>query len=728
MKTHVDAPTLSRRALLSAAAAAGGGLLIGFPLRMPALAQQAAPAPAAPSAPPPVPGAFIRISADNRVTFLVPYVEMGQGAYTSQMQILAEELDVDPAKVIVEAAPANEAIYSSPILGGQITGGSLSLRGAWLTMRSAGAAARLMLVEAAARRWGVPADSCRTADGAVHHPATGRTLVYGAVADEAARLPVPQAPPLKKPSAYSVIGKSTPRVDTPAKVTGAAKFGIDVRLPGMRYALVSACPVFGGTVVAVDDTATMNVAGVQQVVRIEDAVAVVATNTWAARKGLAALRVTWNEGANANLTTENLVAELDAGLERQDGLVALKTGDVAAAEATAAGRYQADFRLPILAHAALEPLSCTVHVKDGGCEVWLGSQVLGRAHRAVAEALGLPPEKVVMHNHLLGGGFGRRLEWDYAAQAAKLAKHVEGPVKITWSREEDMRHDYYRYLNNSRVTVGLDANGRPVSWRHRVVGPNIMARFLPIFVKDGVDLDIVSGAHGPYDIPNVLVDYVRQEAPNGLNTGNWRGVGATRNVVIVESVVDELARLAGRDPIDYRRSMMNGAPRLRAALDVAARMADWGKKLPERSGMGVATFSDFGSHLAMIAQVRVAPSGEITVERVVCAVDTGLPVNPDIIRAQIEGGIVFGITAALYGKITVARGRVIEGNFDTYRMLRMRESPEIDVHIMESEADPGGVGEPGTSGAIAAVANAVAAATGRRAFALPLDPALLKQA
>lgn len=717
MNAHAPKLALSRRTLLTAAAALGGGLLIGFPLR----ARAQAPAQA------PVPGAFIRIATDGKVTVIVPYVEMGQGAYTSQMQILAEELEVDPATVAVEAAPPNEPLYANPLLGGQITGGSASLRGAWITLRNAGAAGRMMLIEAAARQWGVPAEGCAAANGEVRHAASGRVLGYGALAAAAAALPVPQSPALKKRADYKVIGRPTPRVDTPAKVTGEAKFGIDVRVPGMRYALVSACPVFGGTVADVDDGAALKVPGVSQVVRIEDAVAVVASNTWAARKGLAALRVTWNEGANAGLTTADLVAELDAGLERQ-GLVATNIGDAAKAEAGAASRFQADFRLPILAHAALEPLSCTVHVKDGGCEMWLGSQVLGRAQKAAADALGVPPEKVVAHNHLLGGGFGRRLEADYAAQAARLARHVDGPVKITWSREEDMRHDYYRYLNHSRVTVGLDAKGMPVSWHHRVVGPNIMARFLPVYQKDGIDLDIVGGAHGPYDIPNVLVDYVRQEAPNGLNTGNWRGVGATRNVFIVETAMDEIARRAGRDPVEYRRGLMGGSPRTRAVLDIAARMAGWGTKLPERSGMGVAAFSDFGSHLALVAQVRVAKSGHITVERVACAVDTGIPVNPDIIRAQIEGGIVYGITAVLHGKITVAKGRVVEGNFDTYPVLRMRESPQIDVHIVESDADPGGVGEPGTSGAIAAVANAVAAATGKRAFSLPLDPEQFRQA
>ena len=699
---------LDRRGFL---AVAGGGLVLGFSLRAEA---QGAPAPPA--------NAFVRVDATGRVTMVLPYVEMGQGAYTSQVQLLAEELEVDPAQVIVEAAPPNAALYASPLLGEQITGGSMSLRASWTPLRAAGAAARTMLVEAAARSWGVGAEACRAERGRVIHSASGRTVGYGALADAAARLPVPASPGLKAAGTFRLIGKPVPRVDTPDKITGAAKFSIDARPPGVRHAMVSACPVFGGTLARVDGAEAMRVAGVQQVVQIKDAVAVVASTTWAARKGLAALRIEWNEGKNAALSTADLVAQADAALDRP-GLVAIKTGDVVAAEATAASRYDAVFRMPILAHAALEPLNCTVHVHDGGCEVWVGSQILGRAQKVAADAAGVPVERVVVHNHLLGGGFGRRLETDYVTQAVLIAKQVEGPVKVTWSREEDMQHDYYRYVNHSRVTVGLDASGGPVSWRHKVVGPNIMARWLPAYQKDGVDLDVVEGAEGPYDIPNVLVEFTRNEGPDGMGTGNWRGVGPTRNVFIVESVVEDLARRSGRDPVDFRRSLLGKAPRVRAALDLAAAKAGWGEPLPVGSGRGVAAFTAFGSHLALVAQVKVESSGAVTVERVVVAVDAGIVVNPDVVRAQIEGGVIFGVSAALHGRITVARGRVEQGNFDTYPILRMREAPKIDVHIVESSADPGGVGEPGTSGAIAAVANAVCAATGRRPFSLPLDPA-----
>ena len=706
--TRVD---VARRHFLIASVAAGGGLLLGFPLAPAALA-------AAPVAP--VPSAFIRIDRAGRVTLLLPYVEMGQGAYTSQAQILAEELEVDPGTVILEPAPADERLYSSPLFGGQITGGSGSLRGAWLTLRSAGAAARMMLVGAAASRWNVPVSSCEASNGRVAHAASGRSLGYGELADDAAHQPVPVAPKLKEPGSYRVVGKPLKRLDTPAKINGTAIFGIDARPEGVRYAMVAACPVFGGKVGSVDATETMKVKGVRQVVRIDDAVAVVADHTWAARKGLSALKVTWNEGANASLTTADLVASADAALDRK-GIVSTRTGDVDKAEASAAGRYDADFQLPLLAHAAMEPLSCTLHVTRDHCDVWLGSQILGRAQKAAAEGTGLPLDKVVMHNYFLGGGFGRRLETDYVLQAARLARQVDGPVKITWSREEDTQHDYYRYHNHSRIRVGLDAKGQPVSWRHRVVGPNIMARFLPVYQKDGVDLDIVDGAFGPYDIPNVLVDYVRNEAPNGMGTGNWRGVGPTRNVFITETVIDELAHRAGQDPVAYRRALMTKAPRPRAVLDLAAEKSGWGEALPPGSGRGVAVFTAFESHLAMVAQVRVEPSGKIHVERIVCALDTGIAVNPDIVRAQIEGGAIFGLTSVLYGRITIARGRVQQGNFDTYPVMRINEAPRIEVYIVPSNESPGGIGEPGTTAAIAAMANAVFVATGKRWRSLPID-------
>lgn len=711
-----SAVALSRRHFLAVSLAVGGGMLIGFPL--PGRSQAAPPAAK--------PSAFIRIDASGRVTFIVPYVEMGQGAYTSQAQILADELEVSLDSIPVEPAPANESLYASPLLGEQITGGSASLRGAWLSLRTAGAAARMMLIEAAARRWNVGADSCRAENGRVVD-ASGRSLAYGELADEAARLPVPAKPALKSPQSFRVVGQPHKRLDTPAKINGTAKFGIDARPEGVLHAMVQACPVFGGRLASLDPAPALRIKGVRQVVRIDDAFAVVADHTWAALKGIRALQPKWDEGANRDLTTADLVAAADAALNRE-GLVALRVGDVAKAEGAATRRFEATYRMPMLAHAAMEPLSCTVKLAADRCDVWVGSQIVGRAQKAAAEAAGLSLDRVSIHNQYLGGGFGRRLETDYVSQAVLIAKQVKAPVKVTWSREEDMQHDYYRFHNHSRVIVSVDAAGRPASWHHRVVAPNIMARWLPVYQKDGVDLDAVDDAHGPYDIPNVLVEFTRNEAPSGLATGNWRGVGPTRNVFVVESAIDELAHAAGRDAIAYRKALMSQAPRARAVLERVERESQWGSPLPARSGRGVAVFSGFGSHVAMVVQVSVSPAGQVRAERVVCAVDTGIVVNPDIVRAQLEGGVIYGLSAVLYGRITVDKGRVQQGNFDTYPVVRMAEAPKIDVHILQSAEEPGGVGEPGTSAVIAAVANAVFAATGQRLRTLPIDAAQLRTA
>ena len=712
----LDSPAgISRRDFLAVSLAVGGGMIVGFPFASRAQAAAAAT----------TPSAFIRIDRTGRVTLILPYVEMGQGAYTSQAQILAEELEVSLDQVSLEAAPA-AAVYASPILGEQATGGSFSLRGAWSTMRGAAAAARTMLVDAAAQRWRVSAGSCRAENGRVVHT-DGRSLSYGELADAAARRQVPAAPSLKSVSAFKIVGQPQKRLDTPAKINGTARFGIDMRPDGVLHAVVQACPVIGGRLVSLDPAPALQVKGVRQVVKIDDAVAVVADHTWAAMKGLRALSPQWDEGLNRNLSTAHLVAAADAALARE-GRVAVRVGDVQKADAASTRHFEATYRMPMLAHAAMEPLSCTVMIARDRCDVWVGSQVVGRAQKVAADASGLPLARVSIHNQFLGGGFGRRLEADYVYQAVLIAKQVASPVKVTWSREEDMQHDYYRYHNHSLVKVAVDENGRPVTWHHRVVAPNIMARWLPAFSKDGVDLDAVDAAQGPYDIPNVLIEFTANEAPAGLNTGNWRGVGPTRNVFVVESAIDELAHAAHRDPVAYRKALMGKVPRALAVLEVVERESQWGSALPPGSGRGVCVFEGFGSFLAVVAQVNVKRTGRVAVERIVCAVDTGIAVNPDIVRAQIEGGVIFGLSAVLYGKITVDKGRIQQRNFDAYPVLRMEEAPRIDVHIVPSTADPGGVGEPGTSGAIAAVANAVFAATGKRIRTLPIDPAELRNA
>jgi isoquinoline 1-oxidoreductase beta subunit len=712
---------VSRRAFLQAGAAAGGGLLIGVAL--PPLAGTAEAAAAKDFAP----NAFIRIGRDGRVTVIVSYVEMGQGTYTAIPMLVAEELEVGLDRVRYEPAPGDDKLYANPLIGEQITGGSTAIRAAWEPMRQAGAAARMMLIAAAAQTWKVDAASCRAQKGEVIHTATGRKLGYGALAARAATIAVPTQVTLKDPKDFTLVGKPARRLDTPAKVDGTAKFGIDARLPGMKIATVAACPVFGGRLARVEDAKAKAVKGVRQIVRLDDAVAVIADHMGAAKKGLAELEITWNEGANAKLTTADIVAQLVAA-GKQPGLVAEKSGDVEAAMKGAASTLEAEYHLPLLAHTTMEPINCTAHVRKDGCDVWVGNQVVARARAAAAKAADLPVAKVQVHNHLLGGGFGRRLEVDYVVQAVKIAKQVNFPVKVVWTREEDVQHDYYRANNYSRLTAGLDAGGRPVSWHHRVVGPSVMERFFPILFKNGVDLDAVEAATGPYDFANMLVDYVRKDTPTGLMVGNWRGVGSTRNVFIVEGFLDELAHKAGKDPIDYRRALLAKEPRAAAVLALAAEKAGWGKALPQGHGRGVSLLHSFGTYMAQVAEVAVAADGSVKVERIVCAVDCGRMVNPDIVIAQAQGGIVYGLSAVLYGEITIKDGRVEQGNFDSYQALRIDEMPEIEVHLIENAEAPGGMGEPSTSGIAPAVVNAVFAATGKRLRKLPIDTAALKSA
>jgi len=706
--------TITRRRFLEATAA--GGLLMAVPLGQ-------AGAEDAPTAG--WPGAFLRIDPDNRITLIAPRVEMGQGAYTSLAMLLAEELEVGLDQIGVEPAPPDGKLYSDPINGEQVTGTSATTMGFYDPLRQAGAVARTLLIAAAAARWKVEATSCRALRAHVVHDSSGRTVPYGALAAAAATLTPPAPAPVKSPKEFKLVGKPARRLDTPDKVTGEAMFGIDVRLPGMKIATVAACPVFGGRLGSVDDDKARAVRGVRQIVRLTDAVAVIADNTGSALKGLAALDIVWVEGANAGLSSAGIQAELSRAMSRA-GAVAVRTGDVATALKSAAKRLTVDYQLPLLAHATMEPMNCTVHVKPDSCEVWVGTQAPVRAQEAAAAAAGLPVEKVTIHNQLIGGGFGRRLFVDHITQAVLIAKTVEYPVKLIWSREEDMRHDAYRPAYYNRLEAGLDAAGVPVAWSHRTAGGSVSAIWDPNSVKDGLDTDAVDSAAGPYSFPNVLIDYVRQDVPN-LPIGWWRGVGPTHNVFVVESFIDELAAAAGQDPIAYRRPLLGEAPRALAVLNLAAEKAGWsGAKLGPGRGRGVSVLASFGSFVAQVAEVTLEPDGSVKVDRVVCAVDCGRKVNPDSVRAQMEGGIVFGITAALHGEITIDKGRVVQGNFDTYRMLRLADAPRIEVHLVESDESPGGVGEPGCATVAAAVTNAIFAATGKRVRRLPVDGGMLR--
>jgi CO/xanthine dehydrogenase Mo-binding subunit len=727
MKT-VSPETVSRRDFVVAIATAGGGLLLGCRVdgrrSLAGSAETAGSAPAAFA-----PNAFVRIGTDGRITLIMNQVEMGQGMFTSMPMLIAEELEVGLDQVALEHAPPDDKLYGNPLVGFQMTGASSSVRMMFQPLRRAGATARTMLVAAAAQSWGVDPGSCRAEKGVVTHVPTGRTLAYGALADKAAKLPVPQQVTLKDPKDFRLIGTPAKRLDTPDKVNGKAQYGIDVRLPGMKIATVAASPVVGGKVAGLDESKALAIKGVHQVVRLDDAVAVVADHMWAAKQGLAALAVRWDDGANASVSTADVVRGLDEASQKP-GVVARKEGDAAAALAGGARRVDAVYQVPFLAHAAMEPANCTVHVRPDGCEVWTGSQVLSRVQATAARVTGFPLDKVVVHNHLLGGAFGRRLTTvDIETQAVRIAKQVGGPVKVVWTREEDIQHDDYRPYYYDRVSAGLDSRGKPVAWTHRLVGPSILARWAPPAFKDGLDGDALDGAvQLLYDIPAIQVEYVRHEEPV-LNTGFWRGVGVTHNTFVIESFIDELAAAAKQDPVAFRRGLLGKAPRAQAVIDLAAKEAGWGKPLPARWGRGISLlYSGWDSYLAQVAEVEVSKTGEVRVHRIVCAVDCGTIVNPDIVKAQVEGGVVFGISGALWGEITLKNGRVEQSNFNNYRALRMNEAPPIEVHLVRNGEAPGGMGEPGTAVTAPALANAIFAATGKRIRRLPLKPDQLRSA
>jgi isoquinoline 1-oxidoreductase subunit beta len=709
---------LSRRNFLASSAAAGGGLMLS--LSLPLGRSEAATSEAF------APNAFVRIGSDGQVVLTMPYVEMGQGTYTSIPMLIAEELDVSLKQVKLEHAPPNEKLYRNPLLGVQATGNSNAMRGSWKPLREAGATARTMLIAAAAKRWGVDAKTCRAQDGEVIHVPTGRKLGYGELAADAAKMPVPTSVALRSPEEFKLIGTPAKRLDTPAKVNGTALYGIDARPPGVKIATLAQSPVLGGRVKSVDDTAAKAVKGVRQIVRLDDAVAVVADHMGAAKKGLAALKIEWDDGQNAALSTADIANELEQ-TTLGPGVAAQNIGDADKAMASAATKLEAIYQAPFLAHATMEPMNCTAHYRKDECELWLGTQAIARVQSFVAKAAGLAPEKVIVHNHLLGGGFGRRLEADAAVVAVEIAKQVDGPVKVVWTREEDIQHDYYRPYWFDRISAGLDEQGRPVAWHRRFAGSSVIARWIPPGYKDGLDPDSTEGAIDlVYDVPNFHVEYARVE-PKGIRTGFWRSVGPSHNVFVVESFIDEMAAAAKQDPVAYRRALLGKSPRAKAVLDLAAEKSGWGQPLPKGSGRGVSLQFVFGSYLAQVAEVEVAKDGSVRVRRIVCAMDCGTVVNPDTVRAQLMSGAIFGTTAALYGEITLKNGRVEQTNFDTYQMLRMNEAPAIEVYTVKSPEPPGGMGETGTSCIVPAIANAIFAATGKRLRKMPVDPNVLKQ-
>ncbi|MBI2071795.1 MAG: xanthine dehydrogenase family protein molybdopterin-binding subunit [Gemmatimonadetes bacterium] len=706
---------ISRREFLQNASVAGAGLVIGF--HLPPGWRNAVASPASRAAPAASLNAWLRIGTDESVLVLVDRSEMGQGVATSLPMLLAEELEADWSKIRIEFAPADKA-YINPLFGMQGTGGSTSVRAAWMPLRQAGAAAREMLITAAAQTWNVPPSECRAERGVVIHGPSNRRLTFGQLAERAAALPVPQDVPLKDPKGWKIIGTRVRRLDTAPKVDGTAQFGMDVKVPGMLVAVIARSPVFGGKVVRFDATQAKAVPGVRAVVQVSAGIAVVADGYWPAKQGRDALNVTWEEGPTAAVSSAT-ISQLFARRGEEAGAVARHDGDPDAGMSGAASTLGATYELPFLAHATMEPMNCTAHVRADSVDIWVPTQFQTGAQQMGAGIGGVPSERVQVHTTYLGGGFGRRFELDFIQEALEVSKAVSAPVKVIWSREDDTQHAQYRPASYHRLRAGLGPAGQPVAWTHRIVAPSIMARVFPDTVKDGLDGEAVEGGVAmPYDVPNVHVDY--QLTDTGIPVGFWRSVNNSFNAFVVESFIDELSHAAKKDPYQYRRDLLAKAPRHLAALNLAASRAGWGTPLPAGRARGIAVYKSFESFVAQVAEVSVARDGTARVHRVVCAVDCGPVVNPGIVEAQMQSGIVYGLTAALWGEITIDRGRVRQSNFHDYRMLRMSEMPVIEVHIVPSTDAQGGVGEPGTPPIAPAVCNALFALTGKRIRTLPI--------
>ncbi len=706
---------LDRREFLRKSATSGAALVIGFylPGKYEALA----------GLPPndrTAINAWVKIAADDHVTLLIDKSEMGQGISTALTMILAEELDLDWNKIRTEFAPAAPE-YFNPIFGLQGTGGSCSVRGSWEPLAKAGAAAREMLVATAAKRWGIEPSACRTENSAVVNSTTGKRLGYGALVEDAANLPVPVNPKRKDAKDYKYVGKPTKRIDSLEKVRGSAEFGIDVRLPGMLHAAVARCPVFGGRLKSFEVEKAKAVPGVKQILEISSGVAVIADNTWSAIQGRDALAITWDEGANTKNSSE-AIRKLYQERAEQTGAIARKDGDADAALATAPKKVEAVYEVPFLAHATMEPINCAADVRADGCDIYAPTQFQTFSQMTGAKITGLKPDQVRVHTTYLGGGFGRRAEQDFIAEAVELSKAMKTPVQVTWSREDDMQHDFYRPAVLVKMNAGVDAAGNVVAWKSRIVAPSIMSRFFPGSVKNGIDDTATEGiATLKYAVPNFLVEYLLTET--GVPVGFWRSVGCSHNGYIAECFVDEMAKAAGKDPVEFRRTLLANDARQRGVVELAAEKAGWNKPLPAGRYRGIAVVESFGSHVAQVAEISIDRKAHtLQVHRVVAAVDCGRHVNPETIRAQIEGSVVYGLSAALRGEITIANGRVEQANFNDYDLVRMNEAPLVEVHIVDSQDGPGGIGEPGTPPIAPAVCNAIFSATGKPVRRLPIRP------
>ena len=672
------------------------------------------------------PSVWLRVLPDNTVVVTVNKSEMGQGVYTSLPMIVADELDADWKNVRIEVAPAGDA-YKDPAWGMQSTGGSSSIRHMYDPLRKAGAAARAMLMTAAAREWGVSVKECAVELGRVRHVKSTKMLAYGALSRAAAALDVPQNIVLKKESQFRYIGKEMSRLDVEEKTNGQAKFGIDSFVPGMLYAAISRPPAYGAGLASIDRMAAFNVPGVRAVLPMPAGIAVLADSIDRAWKGRDALKPVWREGNYPDLNTGSLRKNFLKGLDTA-GIVARNDGDAKAVLGTASRTIEAVFELPYLSHATMEPMNCTVDVRADGCDIWAPTQNQTGVLDTAVKITGFKPEQIAVHTTFLGGGFGRRFERDFVEEALLLSLSAGKPVKLIWKREEDMQHDFYRPMNATRIRAALDADGRAAAWDHTIVCPSIFARVFPKTMKNGIDNAAVEGVENmEYEFPNIHVEYVRMDTP--VPVGFWRSVGSSHNAFTVESFVDELASAAHKDPLEYRLGLLKDHPRAKRVLEVAAEKAGWGKPLSRGQARGIAYHLSFGSYVAEVAEVSVdRASGAITVHTVTCAVDCGSTVNPAIVSAQMMGGITMGLSAALKEKIEIANGGIKSENFADYELLRMSEAPDIEVHIVKSGDKLGGIGEPGVPPAAPAVANAVFTATGARLRELPMRPVIVRQA
>jgi isoquinoline 1-oxidoreductase subunit beta len=706
--------SVSRRDFLNTGAAASGALMIGFVLpgcAAPGAAGSGAPVTSA------MPNAWVRVGSDNSVTILCARSEMGQGVYTSLPTLVAEELEVDLAKVTVKVdmAPAGEA-YINTMVGGQLTGGSTSVKEAYTRLRVAGAQARSVLVQAAADQWKVDAAACRAQDAWVIGPA-GQRASYGDLAEAASKLTPPKEPRLKPAKDFRYVGKRMNRLDTPAKCDGTAEFGIDAKVPGMLIAALAQSPVFGGKVASFDAAKARAMPGVKNVVQISSGVAVVADTYWQARQALAAVDIKWDAGAFANGSSTAIATQLRQAADKPGAPSFKKVGDADAALRGAAKKLEAAYDLPYTAHVTMEPMNFIADVRADSCVLTGPTQFQQLAQGMVAGLLKMKPEQVTVRTTFLGGGFGRRVEVDFVVQAAEISKAVGRPVKLIWSREDDMTHDVYRPAAHIKLSAGLDAAGVPVAFKYAHAGASVTKRMFPAFVKDGVDPFMLEAAPIPYDIPNQLGTVSIQDSP--VPTGFWRSVSHGLNAFANESFIDEMAAAAGKDPLAYRRSLLAKEPKYLRVLDMAAEKSGWGKPLAAGRKLGVAVMEGYGTYIAQVAEVSVA-GNEIKLHRMVVVADVGTMVNPNIVEQQIESSVVYGMGAALYDEITVKDGRVEQTNFHNYRAPRMNEIPRIEIHLIADGDKPGGIGEPVTALVAPTVANAVFALTGKRLRKLPL--------